>query len=131
MGNATKMPLSMRALVIDRPGAPDEFHLAEVPVPIVVLDELLVRVVAAGVNPIDAKTRAGKGVSAAISAYPAVLGNDFSGVVVSAPYAAFPLQPGDEVYGLGFNDAFKKPFDGGLLAERVKRLISQKKADEP
>ena len=40
-------------------------------------------------------------------------------------------EPGEELYGLGFNDAFKKPFDGALLAERVRRLISQKKADEP
>jgi len=40
-------------------------------------------------------------------------------------------EPGDELYGLGFNDAFKKPFDGQLLAERIRRLISQKKADEP
>ena len=46
-----------------------------------VLSELLVRVVAAGVNPIDVKTRAGRGVSAAITSYPAVLGNDFAGVV--------------------------------------------------
>ena len=36
-----------------------------------------------------------------------------------------------DFYALGFNDAFKKPFDGALLAERVRRLISQKKADEP
>jgi DNA-binding response OmpR family regulator len=40
-------------------------------------------------------------------------------------------EPGDELYNLGFNDAFKKPFDGALLAERLRRLISQKKADEP
>ena len=40
-------------------------------------------------------------------------------------------EPGEEVYSLGFNDAFKKPFDAVLLAERVRRLISQKKADEP
>ena len=112
MGNATKLPLSMRALVIDRPGAADELHLADVPAPIAVLDELIVRVVAAGVNPIDAKTRAGKGVSAAISAYPAVLGNDFSGVVVSAPYEAFPLQPGDEVYGMA-----RVPRTSGSYAE--------------
>ena len=37
----------------------------------------------------------------------------------------------EDIYNLGFNDAFKKPFDGALLAERVRRLISQKKADEP
>ncbi len=40
-------------------------------------------------------------------------------------------EPSEELYGFGFNDAFKKPFDGALLAERVRRLISQKKADEP
>ena len=40
-------------------------------------------------------------------------------------------EPGEELYKLGFNDAFKKPFDGALLAERVRRLITQKKADEP
>ena len=40
-------------------------------------------------------------------------------------------EPGEETFALGFNDAFKKPFDGALLAERVRRLISQKKADEP
>jgi NADPH:quinone reductase-like Zn-dependent oxidoreductase len=101
MGNATNLPATMRALVFDRPGEAGELHIIEVPAPIAVLDELIVRVVAAGINPIDAKTRAGKGVSAAIGAYPAVLGNDFSGVVVSAPYEAFPLQPGDEVYGMG------------------------------
>jgi DNA-binding response OmpR family regulator len=40
-------------------------------------------------------------------------------------------EPGEEVYSLGFTDAFKKPFDAALLAERIRRLISQKKADEP
>ena len=40
-------------------------------------------------------------------------------------------EPNEDTYNLGFNDAFKKPFDGALLAERVRRLISQKKADEP
>ena len=40
-------------------------------------------------------------------------------------------EPGEELYDLGFNDAFKKPFDGALLAERIRRLISQKKSDEP
>lgn len=45
--------------------------------------------------------------------------------------ALTPDEPGEETYNLGFNDAFKKPFDAALLAERIRRLISQKKADEP
>jgi len=110
----TDLPKTMRALVIDRPGSPEELHLADVPVPVPVLDELLVRVVAAGVNPIDAKTRSGKGVSAAITGYPVVLGNDFSGVVVRSPYEGFALKPGDEVYGMA-----RVPRTGGTYAEYV------------
>ncbi|MFE6964373.1 NADP-dependent oxidoreductase [Agromyces sp. NPDC057679] len=91
---------TMRALVIDRTGGPDELRLAEVPRPLRISDEVLVRVVAASVNPIDVKTRAGRGTSAAITNWPAVLGHDFAGVVEQVPYAAHPLQPGDRVYGM-------------------------------
>ena len=104
----------MRALVIDRLGSADELHVTEVPIPATVTDELLIRVVAAGINPIDAKTRAGSGASAAITAFPVVLGNDFSGVVVTAPYETFPLQPGDAVYGMG-----RTPRTPGTYAEYV------------
>lgn len=108
------VPARMRAAVIDEPGSPEALHLGEIPVPDPVLGELLVRVVAAGVNPIDAKTRAGAGVSAAVPAYPAALGYDFSGVVVRAPYASHPLQPGTEVYGM-----VPFPRTGGSYAEYV------------
>lgn len=104
----------MRALVIDQTGGADELHLAEVPDPRRVSDEVLVRVVAAGVNPIDAKTRAGRGVAGAIPAYPAVLGGDFAGVVEAVPYSAHPLQPGDRVYGMG-----RVPRVGGSYAELI------------
>ena len=104
----------MRALVIDRTGAADELHLAEVPLPVAVSDELLVQVLAAGINPIDAKTRAGSGAAAAIGGYPVVLGNDFSGIVVRAPYDTFPLQPGDAVYGMA-----RPPRIAGTYAEYV------------
>lgn len=39
-------------------------------------------------------------------------------------------EPGPELNDLGFNDAFKKPFDVALLAERLRRLITTKKAEE-
>ena len=104
----------MRALVIDRTGAADELHPAEVPMPTRISDEVLVRVVTAGVNPIDVKTRAGRGVAAAIGSFPAVLGNDFAGVVEKVPYAAHPLQPGDRVYGMG-----RVPRLGGSYAEFI------------
>ena len=93
-------PEVMRAVLYDAPGPADALHVASAPVPTPVLSELLVRVVAAGVNPIDAKTRAGKGATSAIEGYPAILGYDFSGVVVKSPHESHPLQPGAEVFGM-------------------------------
>ncbi len=90
----------MWAMVINGTGAPEVFEPAEIPMPVKLGSELLVRVVTASINPIDAKTRAGKGASAGIPGYPAVLGHDFSGVVVESPFEFCPLQPGDEVFGM-------------------------------
>jgi NADPH:quinone reductase-like Zn-dependent oxidoreductase len=95
------MMATMRAMAMTRAGAPDVLALTDVERPVRVNAEVLVRVVAAGVNPIDAKTRAGKGAFPGITAFPVVLGNDFSGIVEEAPYEAHPLQPGTEVYGMG------------------------------
>lgn len=107
-------PAEMRAMVVDAPGAPDALHAASVPVPSPVLSEVLVRVVAAGVNPIDAKTRSGAGVSAAIAGYPATPGYDFSGTVVKSPYESHPFPPGTEVFGMA-----SFPRTGGTYAEYV------------
>ncbi|RKS93247.1 NADPH:quinone reductase-like Zn-dependent oxidoreductase [Microbacterium sp. AG790] len=93
-------PAQMRAIVFDEPGAADVLREDTVPVPTPVLSELLVRVIAAGVNPIDAKTRSGAGVYGALSDQPHSLGFDFSGVVVSTPYESHPLPPGTEVFGM-------------------------------
>lgn len=95
------MTTTMRAVTIDRPGGPDALTLTRIPRPERTGSEVLVRVVAAGANPVDAKTRAGAGAFAAITRFPAVLGNDFSGEVVEAPYEAHDLQPGTAVYGMG------------------------------
>jgi NADPH:quinone reductase-like Zn-dependent oxidoreductase len=92
---------TMRAMTIAGAGGPEMLTLAQIEQPVRVNAEVLIRVVAAGVNPVDAKTRSGKGAFAGIRSFPAVLGNDFSGVVVEAPYEAYPFQPGTEVYGMG------------------------------
>lgn len=105
-------PETMRAAVIDAPGGTEALHEASVPVPTPVLSELLVRVVAAGINPIDAKTRSGAGVSSAIAGFPATLGFDFSGIVVRSPYESHPLPPGSPVFGM-----LPFPRSGGSYAE--------------
>jgi NADPH:quinone reductase-like Zn-dependent oxidoreductase len=90
----------MRAVIMTEPGSPEVLVPAEIAVPDKVNSEFLIEVHAAAINPIEAKTRAGRGVIAGIPSFPAVLGSDFSGVVVEAPYEAHPFQPGTEVYGM-------------------------------
>jgi NADPH:quinone reductase-like Zn-dependent oxidoreductase len=105
-------PARMRAAVLE--GSADGFALrsAEVTVPTPVMSEVLVRVTAAGVNSADVHTRAGAGVAGAIGAAPVVAGFDFSGVVVRAPFEAYPFPPGTEVFGMA---AF--PRTAGTFAE--------------
>jgi NADPH:quinone reductase-like Zn-dependent oxidoreductase len=96
---ARDVPTTMRAIVVDQPGPPEVLTIAEAPVPMLINSEVLVKVAAAGINPIDAKTRAGRGAAAAVR-WPAILGYDFSGTVAAVPFEAHPLHVGDEVYGM-------------------------------
>ena len=91
---------TMRAIGMTEVGGPDVLELVDAPMPVRANAEVLVKVLAAGVNPIDAKTRAGRGVSGAIRHYPAILGYDLCGEVVESPYQSHPLQPGRRVYGM-------------------------------
>jgi len=90
----------MKAAVIHRFGATDCFVVEERPTPIPSQGEVLVEVHAAGVNPIDLKTRIGQGVSHFWTAtnFPIVLGWDISGVVVESKAPEFKV--GDEVFGM-------------------------------
>lgn len=90
----------MRAIVMSGPGGPEVLAPETVPLPVPAIGEALVRVRAAGVNPIDAKTRAGGGAAALIRDYPAILGVDFCGTIERPAFDSHPFQPGDEVYGM-------------------------------
>lgn len=105
---------SMRAIAINATGGPEVLHLADVEMPVRVNSEFLIKVVAAGVNPIDFKTRSGRGAAGAISSFPVILGYDFSGTVVESPYEAHPIKPGDDVYGMTM-----VPRYGGTYAEYI------------
>ena len=74
-------------------GGPEVLHLAEVPVPEPVRGHVVVRVQAAGVNPIDTTTRKGLGPAAQLAdtSKPVVLGWDIAGVVtaVAGDYTGF------------------------------------------
>jgi len=86
----------VRAMVTPQFGGPDLFEERDVEKPHPGPGEVLVRVVAAGTNPVDAKFRAAGG-SIGLEA-PIVLGADISGVVEEVGAGVTDLAPGDEVY---------------------------------
>ncbi|HEV2093294.1 MAG TPA: zinc-binding dehydrogenase [Rubrobacter sp.] len=86
----------MRAMVIPRFGGPELFEERDVERPEAGPGEVLVRVVVAGTNPVDAKLRA-DGSFAGLEP-PVVLGSDVSGVVEEVGVGVADLAPGDEVY---------------------------------
>ncbi|WP_413811776.1 NADP-dependent oxidoreductase [Streptomyces sp. OE57] len=90
----------MRAVVQDAPGGPEVLRVAEVARPEPLPTEVLVRVHAAGVNPVDWKTRQGGGMAGVLGEPPFTLGWDVSGVVEEVGFGVTTLAPGDEVYGM-------------------------------
>ncbi|MFS7875588.1 MULTISPECIES: NADP-dependent oxidoreductase [Streptomyces] len=90
----------MRAVVQDATGGPEVLRVAEVARPEPLPTEVLVRVHAAGVNPVDWKTRQGGGMAGVLGEPPFTLGWDVSGVVEEAGFGVTTLAPGDEVYGM-------------------------------
>lgn len=91
---------TMRAISQDRFGGPEVLRLVTVPRPEPLPTEVLVRVVAAGVNPVDYKTREGGGMAGVLGEPPFVLGWDVSGVVEKVGFGVHTLDVGDEVYGM-------------------------------
>jgi NADPH2:quinone reductase len=83
-------------MVIRRFGSPDVFELRDVPRQEPKHGELLVRVIASGTNPVDAKIRA-NGEWAGIKP-PAILGYDVSGIVEEVGSGVTDFRSGDEVY---------------------------------
>jgi NADPH:quinone reductase-like Zn-dependent oxidoreductase len=90
----------VRAVILEAFGGPEVLKLAEVPRPEPVPTEVLVRVHAAGVNPVDWKTRNGRGAAGAMGPLPLTLGWDVSGVVEQTGYGVTRFQVGDEVFGM-------------------------------
>ena len=87
----------MRAVVLEQFGG--TLTLTEVDKPAAGPGEVLVRVLASGVNPLDTKIRAGKAAHAQ-SILPAILGLDLAGVVEEVGAQVPDFAAGDEVYGL-------------------------------
>ncbi|MBE9142684.1 NAD(P)-dependent alcohol dehydrogenase [Planktothrix mougeotii] len=103
----------MKAIVIDQYGSPDVLRYQDIPTPTIKPDQVLVKIHASSINPVDWKIR--QGLLQPLSGYnfPKVLGCDLSGEVVEVGEKATNWQVGDQVY------TFVNPLFGGAYAEYV------------
>jgi NADPH:quinone reductase-like Zn-dependent oxidoreductase len=105
---------TMQAITQTSFGGPEVLRFGERPRPEPVPTEIRVRVHAAGVNPVDWKTRAGKGAAAAMASFPFTVGWDVAGVVDAVGFGVTRFAPGDAVFGMPWF-----PRQAGAYAEYV------------
>jgi NADPH:quinone reductase-like Zn-dependent oxidoreductase len=92
------LPKTMKAVVAHDYGGPEVLKLEEVPVPQPKENEVLVRVIASGVNPADPLILGGKYAKEFGTHLPLILGYDMAGIVVKAGAKITKLKVGDPVY---------------------------------
>jgi len=125
----------MEAYIVEEAGG--NFHETDLPSPTIRPNEVLVRIKTSGVNPLDAKIRAGKAPHAK-QTLPAVLGVDMAGVVEEVGSAVTGFRCGDEVYGMvggvgGLQGTLAEfiGVDADLLAHKPKNLSMRQAAALP
>lgn len=91
----------MRAVVLHEYGGPEELVYEEAPDPVAGDGQVLVRIAASSVNPIDFKMRRGSAKDRFPLELPAILGRDISGIVRSVGDHVSGFKPGDKVMALG------------------------------
>jgi len=89
----------MKALVINQFGGHEQLVIQEVAMPLPKSDEVLIRVHAAGVNPVDFKIRNGSMKMITGKKFPRILGGDVAGIVEQAGKNSV-FRPGDKVFAM-------------------------------
>jgi NADPH:quinone reductase-like Zn-dependent oxidoreductase len=125
----------MQAAILDAAKRP--FRLASVERPKAAAGEVLVRIKASGVNPLDTKIRAGAAAHAR-HPFPAILGIDLGGTVEAVGPGATSFRAGDEVYGMtggvgGVQGSLAEfaAVDAALLARKPANLSMREAAALP
>jgi NADPH2:quinone reductase len=105
---------TMRAAVIASFGSIDSLTVTSVPRPIPRAGEVLLRISAIGINPVDWKTVEGAGVASQVTSFPFTPGWDVAGTVAVSGPGPVMFKPGDRVMGM-----VNFPAGGGAFAEYV------------
>lgn len=91
----------MKVITLNGPGGVTQLKHTDIPVPVPQAGEVLVQVKAISINPVDIKTRLGKGRFGALKdENPLILGWDISGIVTETGEGVTAFKPGDAVFGM-------------------------------
>ncbi|HEY9648826.1 MAG TPA: zinc-dependent alcohol dehydrogenase family protein [Chroococcidiopsis sp.] len=130
-----KSSSTMQALMVDEQTA--TFRTTEIPRPEPTANQVLVRIKASGVNPLDSKIRTGKAPHAQ-QVLPSVLGIDLAGIIEAVGSEVTAFQVGDEVYGMtggvgGLQGSLAEfaAVDADLLAKKPTNLTFREAAALP
>src|SRR5271156_2329005 len=93
----------MKAIVVHEYGGPEVLKFEEYPDPVPGPGEVLVRVAAASVNPIDYKRRAGLTKDFYPMQFPSLIGVDIAGTVVKVGPGVGDFSVGDQVFAMADN----------------------------
>lgn len=89
----------MKAVIATGYGPPEEYTVADVPMPRPGPGQILVRIAAASINPADVLLPSGEFRDITQLEFPHIPGNDFAGTVSEVGAGAAAYQPGDEIFG--------------------------------
>src|SRR5690348_3083410 len=93
----------MKAVIINEFGPPEVLKNITMEKPVPSDEEVLITIKFAGINPVDAKVRAGTSGMSKTLKLPAILGWDVSGIIESVGKNVSQFKNGDEVFGcIGF-----------------------------
>src|ERR671915_343758 len=89
----------MKAVVAAGYGPPEQYTVADVPVPRPGPGQLQVRIAAASINPADVRLPSGEFRDLVSLEFPHVPGNDFAGTVTEVGAGVTAFRPGDDIFG--------------------------------
>lgn len=113
----------MKKIIYAKFGGPEVLQVADYPIPTIEATNVLIKIKAVSLNPLDWKIRNGDMKLMSGSNFPKGIGIDFSGVIAKTGTAVNNYKPGDEVFGI--LDVFKGPhFLNILLPAKMKSLLS-------
>src|ERR1700709_867815 len=98
---ATRSP-SMKAIVLHEYGPPKNLKFEDAPNPVPAEGEVLIRVAASSINPVDYKMRSGAAKERFPVEFPAILGRDIAGTIRELGPGVTGFKPGDKVIALGW-----------------------------